>query len=149
MSVAVTRKPLELVLRRVFDAPRSLVFEAWSKPSHLVRWWGPKGFTLPVCELDFRTGGAFRLVMRAPDGAEYPFEGRYDEVVPPERIAFTGLVHEGNTARTTVTFAEDQGKTTVTIRQTYTVESDATRGAAQGWSESLDRLAAIVERPRT
>ncbi len=142
----VTHKPLELVLKRAFDASRRLVFEAWSSPGHLQRWWGPAGFTLPVCEVDFRTGGAFHLVMRGPDGADYPFTGRYDEVVPPERIVFTGNVHEGNTARTTVTFVESGGKTIVTVRQTYTVESPATRGAPQGWSESLERLAAAVER---
>lgn len=142
----VTNKPLELVVKRVFDAPRRLVFELWSTAEHLRRWWGPNGFSLSECEVDFRAGGKFRLVMRGPDGVDYPFEGKYDEVVPPERIVFTGTIHEGNTAKTTVTFAEQGGKTTVTVRQTYSVESPATRGAPQGWTETLERLAAAVER---
>ncbi len=143
-SHAVESKPLELTLTRVFDAPRSLLFEVWTKPEHLARWWGPKGFTLPECEVDFRPGGAFRFVMRGPDGKDYPFAGEYVEITAPERIVFTGLVHDDNASRTTVTFAERGGKTTVTVHQTYAFESDATRGAPVGWGQSLDRLAAYV-----
>jgi uncharacterized protein YndB with AHSA1/START domain len=146
MTTVVTRKPLELLLKRTFDAPRRLVFEAWSRPEHLARWWGPKGFTLPTCEVDFRTGGRFRLCMRAPNGTEYPFAGVYDEVVPSERIVFTGAIHDGNDVTTTVTFAEAGGKTTLTVRQAYAFESDATRGAAEGWTQSLERLADLLVR---
>jgi uncharacterized protein YndB with AHSA1/START domain len=79
----------ELVIERVFDAPPELVFQAWTQPAHLARWWGPKGFTNPVCEVDLRVGGAWRIVMRAPNGVEYPGGGIYREIVVPERLVFT------------------------------------------------------------
>ena len=68
-------KKRELTIERVFNAPRELVFQAWTKPEHMVHWWGPRGFTLPTCEMEFRAGGSFRLVMRGPDGKDYPFQG--------------------------------------------------------------------------
>jgi uncharacterized protein YndB with AHSA1/START domain len=100
----------ELVITRVFDAPRRLVFEAWTKPEHLALWWGPKGFTLPVCEMEFRAGGRFRLVMRGPDGKDYPFQGAYLEIVEPERIVFQGTIHDdpGHKVWTTVIVAAVQ-----------------------------------------
>jgi uncharacterized protein YndB with AHSA1/START domain len=132
----------ELTITRVFDAPRELVFETWTKPEHMVRWWGPRGFTLPVCEIDLRSGGVFRFVMRGPDGRDYPFDGVYLEIVPPERIVFSGIIHDepGHEVLTTVTFVEHEGKTKLTVHQTYSFESDATRGAPEGWTQSLDRL---------
>lgn len=134
-----SKKP-ELVLTRVFDAPRRLVFEAWTKAEHVSHWFAPRPLTMARCEVDFRPGGAFRFVMHAPDGTDYPFEGAFREIVPPERIVFTGTVHEGNVAVTTVTFVEHEGKTTLTMKQTFTIESDATRGAKQGWTMTLDQL---------
>ena len=128
---------------RVFDAPRRLVFEAWTRPEHLVRWWGPKGFTLPTCEVDFRVGGAYRMVMRAPDGTDHGFGGVYTEIVPPERIVFTALI-DGSPERelvTTATFEERDGKTTLTVRQTAPASPDHARGQRQGWTEQLARLA--------
>jgi uncharacterized protein YndB with AHSA1/START domain len=142
---AVTAKPLELVLARVFSAPRQLVFEAWTKADHVSRWFAPKPLTMPRCEMDFRPGGVFRFVMRAPDGTDYPFDGAFREIVAPERIVFTGTIHEGNVAMTTITFGEHGGKTTLTMHQTYTFESDATRGAKQGWTLTLDQLGKHLE----
>lgn len=133
-------KTPELVITRVFDAPRRLVFEAWTKAEHVSRWFAPRPLTMPSCEVDFRPGGVFRFVMRTPDGTDYPFDGAFREIVAPERIVFTGTIHEGNTTVTTVTFAEHEGKTTLTMHQTYTFESDATRGAKQGWTMTLDQL---------
>jgi uncharacterized protein YndB with AHSA1/START domain len=141
----VTSKPLELVLTRVFDAPRRLVFDAWTKAEHVSRWLAPRPLTMPRCEVDFRPGGVFRFVMHAPDGTDYPFEGAFREIVAHERIVFTGTIHEGNVAVTTITFAEHDGKTTLTMRQTYTFESDATRGAKQGWTMTLDQLGQHLE----
>src|SRR6266576_3421118 len=69
-----------LVLTRVFDAPRELVFKAWTDTKHMAQWWGPNGFTNPVCELDARAGGAIRIDMRAPDGAVYPMKGVFEEI---------------------------------------------------------------------
>jgi uncharacterized protein YndB with AHSA1/START domain len=138
-------KPADLHISRVIDAPRRLVFEAWSKAEHLSRWFAPSPLTVPRCDLDFRPGGVFRLVMRAPDGTEYPFEGSFREVVAPEKIVFEGLIHGDNHSVTTVTFEEANGKTTIRAHQTYTFASDATRGAKQGWTATLDQLAAHVE----
>lgn len=142
---AVEGKPEDLVVTRVFKAPRRLVFEAWTKAEHVSRWFAPKPLTMPSCEVDFRHGGAFRFVMRAPDGTEYPFEGAFREIVVPDRIVFTGAVHEGNATVTTITFAEHDGKTTLTMRQTFAFESAATRGAKQGWTMTLDQLGEHLE----
>jgi uncharacterized protein YndB with AHSA1/START domain len=140
----------DLVITRVFGAPRRLVFEAWAKPEHLARWWGPKGFMLPVCEMNFRAGGTFQFVMRGPDGKDYPFKGSYLEIVEPERIVFQGTIHDdpGHKVWTTVTFDEHEGKTKLTLNQTYSFVSDATRGAPEGWRQSLDRLQEHVEMKR-
>src|SRR5579864_4389397 len=78
-------------MTRVFDAPRKVVFAAWTDPKQMAQWWGPTGFTTPVCELDVRPGGAIRIDMRAPDGTIYPMTGVYKEIVPPERIVFTAV----------------------------------------------------------
>jgi uncharacterized protein YndB with AHSA1/START domain len=135
----------ELVITRVFDAPRSLVFETWTKPEHMMRWWGPKGYTLPFCTMDFRAGGVYRFCMRSPEGRDYWVRGVYREIVEPERIVWTGGIEEegkpGPETLMTVTFAEHQGKTRLTVHQTFSFESDHTRGADQGWTESLVRLA--------
>jgi uncharacterized protein YndB with AHSA1/START domain len=142
----VRREPLEIELEREIEAQREVVFAAWSSAEHLAKWWGPDGFTLPRCELDFRTGGAFLLVMRGPDGAEFPYQGRFEEVTPPERLVMAGAIHDGNMTRTVVTFAERDGRTVMSIRQTFTRETESTRGVVEGWSQSLDRLARAVER---
>ena len=81
----------ELIITLVFNAPRALVFKAWKDPKHVARWWGAKGFTNPVCEMDVRQGGALRIVMRAPDGTDYPMRGIYREIVEPERLVFTNV----------------------------------------------------------
>jgi uncharacterized protein YndB with AHSA1/START domain len=130
----------KLVLARVFAARRPLVFEAWTKPEHIAKWWGPRGFSLPSCEMDLRPGGVFRFVMRGPDGLDYPFEGTYDEVERPARLVFRGTIHEGVHVVTTVTFEDRGAETLVTVAQTYSAESDATRGAAEGWAQTLDKL---------
>lgn len=136
----------ELLIARLFDAPRELVFRAWSKPEHFKRWWAPTGFTVPVCEMDFRSGGVLRFVFRGPDGKDYPFDGSYVEIVEPERIVFEGDIHDvpGQNVFTIVTFTAQGSKTRLTVLQTYSFESDATRGAAIGWSQTLDHLAEFV-----
>jgi uncharacterized protein YndB with AHSA1/START domain len=83
-------RPLkELTFTRVLDAPRDVVFRAWTDPAHLARWWGPNGFTSPVCELDIRPGGAIRIDMLGPDGRYFLMGGEYREIVPPERLVFS------------------------------------------------------------
>lgn len=140
-----------LVLTRLLAAPRSLVFKVWTQPEHLARWWGPNNFTLPFCEVDFREGGAYKFCMRAPDGSDHWVWGSYCEIVEPERLAFTWhrtqVPAEENpwaTTLVTVTFAEQAGKTLLTLHQATfqkTEERDEHQG---GWTECLDRLATYV-----
>src|SRR5208283_3243052 len=82
------RMERELTLTRVFDAPRDLVWSAWTDPSHMARWWGPNGFTNPRCEMAVRVGGVIRIDMRGPNGIVYPMTGTFREVVAPERLVF-------------------------------------------------------------
>ncbi|HSN14687.1 MAG TPA: SRPBCC domain-containing protein, partial [Anaeromyxobacteraceae bacterium] len=91
-----------LFLTRSFDHPRRRVFQAWADADRLSTWWGPRGFTLSSCELDFHPGGAFHIVMRGPDGVDYPFDGVYREIVPNELIVLAGKVGEDDIL-TTVT----------------------------------------------
>jgi uncharacterized protein YndB with AHSA1/START domain len=140
----------ELVLIRVFDAPRELVFKAWTDPKRVAQWWGPHGFTNPVCDLDARPGSAIRIHMRGPDGTVYPMTGVYQEVLEPERLVFTSaaLDESGNPmfeVLTTVTFAEQGGKTKQTL-VARVIKSSAKAapylaGMKAGWTQSLERLA--------
>lgn len=141
MSEPLTGGKPELRMTRVFDAPKSLVFAAWSKAEYVSRWFTPKPLTTPSCEVDLRTGGVFRLVMRMPDGVEFPMDARFTEVVPNERIVFEATIHGGVDIRTTVTLVENDGKTTLSVHQVYSRESDATRGANAGWTATLNQLA--------
>lgn len=151
----VSTKPTEreIVITRVFDAPRALVFKMWTDPKHLKAWFGPAAFTNPVCEADARVGGAWRIVMRGPDGSEYPCGGVYREVVENERLAFTNIATDKDgkpviDGFTTVTFAEAGGKTKLTLQTRgtavvpYAVEY--LKGMEAGWTQSLERLAAEV-----
>ena len=83
-----TESQWDLVLTRVFDAPRDLVWKVWTDPAHIQQWWGPKGFTNPRCEWNARSKGSIRIDMRGPDGAIYPMSGTFQELVEPERIVF-------------------------------------------------------------
>jgi uncharacterized protein YndB with AHSA1/START domain len=141
---AVVVKPLALHISRVFNAPREVVYRAFTSPEHLGRWWGPKFFSTPTVEVDLRQGGAFRFVMRGPDGKDYPFSGHYDEVAPLERLVFTGNIHDeaNQEVKTTLVFSDHPGgKTLLTLDQAFAVESMATGGAPVGWTQSLDKLA--------
>ena len=156
MSAAVDTKPLatrELTITRIFDAPRELVFKAWTDPKQLAKWWGPKGFTNPVCEANAKPGGAIWIVMRAPDGTEYPMKGIFREIVEPERLVFvvtpvdlvgTSLIE----AITTVTFAEQGAKTRVTVHARavalVAIGVRMIEGIEAGWSQSLDRLGELM-----
>ncbi len=141
----------EIVFSRVFDAPRGLVFDAWTKPELLRRWFGPPGWSLAVCEVDLRVGGSWRYVMRSEDGAEMGFGGVYQEIVPPEKIVttekFDEAWYEGD-ALDTVTFIEENGKTTCSTTVLY--DSKEVRdtvlnsGAAEGYNGNLDRLAELL-----
>jgi len=143
----------EVTIVRTIDAPRALVFQAWLDPEQLARWWGPRGFTNPVCETEAREGGAWRIVMRAPDGAEYPCHGVYREIVAPELLVFTNIAtdKEGNSildGLTSVTFADVDGQTRLTLetRATAIVPGAVVylSGMDAGWGQSLDRLEQLV-----
>src|SRR5580704_13391744 len=153
-SAAASAVGRELVITRVFDAPRDLVFKAWIDPKHMERWWGPKGFTNPVCQVDARPGGAIRIDMRGPDGVVHPMGGVYREIVEPERIVFTSTALEdeqGNPGLenlNTITFAEHNGKTKLTLHVVVLMATPeaakALDGMEQGWTQSLDRLDELV-----
>src|SRR2546422_5926224 len=118
---AETAKP-ELVITRVFDAPPRLVFKAWTEAERLVRWWGPKGFTMPSCKMDVRPGGAFRFCMRSPEGTDHWLQGVYREIVEPERLVCTWAWEDaegkpGHETLLTVNFAEHGAKTKLTLHQ--------------------------------
>jgi uncharacterized protein YndB with AHSA1/START domain len=144
----------ELQLTRLFDAPRPLVFAAWTDAKHLARWWGPHGFTNPVCELDARPGGAILINMTGPDGVAFPMKGTVHEIVAPERFVFTSTAGEneegipGIQALNTVLFTEEAGKTKVTLQVRMVCVApefaEAVQGMSEGWNQSLDRLAADV-----
>jgi uncharacterized protein YndB with AHSA1/START domain len=143
----------EILLTRVFDAPRRLVFEACTRPEHVVRWWGPHGSRLIVCEMDFRPGGSWRFVLRTADGKESPFKGVYREVVPPERVVSTFIYDvefiRDFPALETITFEEHDGKTTLRINVLH--DSKEARdghvgsGMEAGAGQSYDRLAEFLK----
>jgi len=157
-GMAVQTEPLaerELTITRVFDAPRALVFKAWTDAAQLAQWWGPKGFTNPVCEIDARVGGALRIHMRAPDGTIYPMKGEIRELVPPERLTFTNIAvdeagHHIIEGFTTVTFADEGSKTKMILhtRGSAVVEKAVAylQGMEMGWTMSIDKLQALLAR---
>jgi uncharacterized protein YndB with AHSA1/START domain len=132
----------EIVVTRLFNAPRALVFEAWTKPEHMMRWWGPKSYTTPSCEMEVRPGGALRLCMRSSDGVDLWVHGVFREVVEPERLVFTAVNDSDLDAETliTVTFEDQGGKTLLAMHQTF-VKPEVSRGAKEGWTSSFERLA--------
>jgi uncharacterized protein YndB with AHSA1/START domain len=139
----------ELTITRVLDAPPSRVFKMWTNAKHMAQWWGPKGFTNPVCELDVRPGGAIRIHMRAPDGVVHPMTGSFREILEPERLVFTAVAEDQAgkpllEALTTVTFAEHAGKTTLTVRASAVglapVAPQMLAGMEAGWTQGLQRL---------
>ena len=133
----------EIVATRTFDAPRDLVFKMWTDPKHIAQWWGPKGFTTTIYELDVKPGGVWRFVMHGPDGVDYQNKVVYLEIVKPERIVYSHV--SGPQFQMTVTFAEDGDKTRLTARMHF--ESPAQRdkvarefGAIEGLNQTLECL---------
>ena len=137
----------ELVMTRVVDAPRRLVFEAWTKPEHLPHWMlGPPGWTMPVCEIDLRPGGEWHFIWRRADGNEMGMRGEYREIAPPERLVSTES-WGGDWPETlnTLVLSEKDGKTTLTNTILYPSkearEAALKTGMKEGVSKSFDRLA--------
>jgi uncharacterized protein YndB with AHSA1/START domain len=138
-----------IVITRVFDAPRRLVFEAWTKPEHLMRWWGPRDLTFSVCEMDFRPGGAWRFVLRR-DGNDYGFGGEYREILPPERLVYTFRFDGAPDAEAveTLIFVEKDGKTILTNTMLHTSvenrDAHVQSGMEEGVLQTMDRLAELL-----
>lgn len=147
----------EVIITRVLNAPRELVWKAWTDPHHVAQWWGPKGFVSVGCEMDLHVGGVFQLGLRAPDGAIYSCRGTYREIVAPERIVYEGASDESHPcgsglpprAIVTVTFDEHDGRTTLTLRTLLASAADRAaavrEGYVEGWTSSLERLVGILE----
>jgi uncharacterized protein YndB with AHSA1/START domain len=142
----------EIGLTRLFDAPRNLVFEAMSKPEHIRQWWGclGEGYSVPVCEVDLRPGGAWRFVNRTPKGESAMFYGVYREVAPPERVVFTEIFEPFPDAESVVTavLTEENGKTRLTVTALYPSlevrDLVLKSGMARGAGISYDRLEDVV-----
>jgi uncharacterized protein YndB with AHSA1/START domain len=146
-----TSSDQDIRLTRLFDAPRHLVFEAMTTPEHVKQWWGRlgEGYSVPVCEIDLRPGGAWRFVNRHPKG-EVAFYGEYREIVPPRRLVFTEIFEQFPDSVSVVTseFTDEGGKTrlTVTVRYPSRDVRDMVlaSGMAKGAGVSYDRLEDLV-----
>lgn len=156
-SRKIERAAQDLVITRVFDAPRELVWKAWTKPEHFKSWWGPKGFTTPVCKIDLRVRGGYLYCMRSPEGQDIWGTGVFREVVPPERLVMTDSFadRDGNIVPAsqygmrgnyplemliTVTFEEDEGRTKLTLKHAGIPSDEDRVSAGTGWNESFDKL---------
>ena len=151
-----------MVITRVFDAPRELVWKAWTDPKYVMQWWGPKGFTAPVCKMDFREGGKFLCCMRSPDGQEFWNGGEYHEIVPYEKIvssmyfsdsegskvepAHYQIEHEAIEDAHDVTLFEDlgDGRTKLTFIGNEPMESAKNSGQLEGWNQILEKIAVVL-----
>jgi len=144
-----------VTLTRIFDAPRALVWKAWTDPKMMAQWFGPRGFTSTVGELDVRVGGILHIVMHGPDGNKYPMKGEFREVTAPGRLVFTNIAIDQDgkhllEGETTVILSERNGKTTLTL-QTHAIglvpiAPQMLAGMEAGWNQSIDKLAELFLR---
>ena len=127
-TIYSTPSDRELVITRTFDAPRALVWSAFTDPKHLPNWHtGPEGFTMPVCEIDLRAGGRWRYVWRTPQGREFEAAGTYSEVDAPNRIVYVTSFN-GEDQTSTTTFTEENGRTTVTVSMLFASKESRDQG---------------------
>jgi uncharacterized protein YndB with AHSA1/START domain len=162
MTENTVREIERMVVTRVFDAPRELVWKAWTDPKYVMQWWGPKGFTSPVCRMDFRVGGKYLICTTTPDGQEFWHGGEYHEIVPLEKIvssmyfsdakgnkvepADLGIEHEAIEGANDVILFEDlgNGQTKLTFIGNEPMESARNSGQLEGMNQVLDKVAAVV-----
>ena len=162
MTTSAVNDTERMVITRVFDAPRELVWRAWTEPKYVMQWWGPKGFTAPVCQMDFRVGGRSLFCMKSPDGQEFWNGVEYHEIVPHEKIvssmyfadskgnkvepAAYGMDHEAIEGAHDVTLFEDlgNGRTKLTYIGNEPMESARNSGQVEGWNQILDKIATVL-----
>ena len=162
MGESMVSEKGRMTITRVFDAPRELVWKAWTDPKYVMRWWGPKGFTAPVCKMDFRVGGKFLCCMKSPDGQEFWNAGEYHEIVPYEKIVSSmyfadaegnkvepehyGMEHTVIDDVHDVTLFEDlgNGQTKLTFIGNEPMEEATKSGQVEGWKQILDKVAIVV-----
>jgi uncharacterized protein YndB with AHSA1/START domain len=147
-------KSRTLVLSRIFDAPRSILFEAWTTPEQVAAWWGPMGYVTTDCDMDIRPGGSFRVGMRSPEGVVHSKVGTYREIVSPERVVFTFAWADrvgtpGHQTLVTVTLEELGAKTRLTLRQEVFDTIESCDGHRIGWTSCLDRFDHWLGTPET
>jgi uncharacterized protein YndB with AHSA1/START domain len=162
MANATGNEPERMVVTRIFDAPCELVWKAWTNPQYAKQWWGPKSFTTPSYEMDFRVGGKFLFCMRSPDGQDFWTGGEYHEIVPHEKIVLSlyptdpqgnkvdpaqyGIEHEAIEGARDMVLFEDlgDGRTKVTLIGNETMETAKESGQVEGWNEILDKFGAVL-----
>ena len=162
MTAATVSETERMVITRTFDAPRELVWKAWTDPRYVMQWWGPKGFTAPVCKMDFRVGGKSLLCMKSPDGQVFWNAIEYHEIVPNEKIVSSmyfadaegnrveaehyGIEHEAIDGAYDVTLFEDlgNGQTKLTHIGNEPMESAKNSGQLEGWNQILDKVNAVI-----
>jgi uncharacterized protein YndB with AHSA1/START domain len=143
----------EVTLTRVVDASRELVWFAWTEPRHMSKWWGPRNFTNPLCELEVRIGGKILIHMQAPDGTVYPMTKVFDQVSRPERLVFTAFAEGLDGTKyleslTEVSFEAHGARTIVTVKASakglHPLAPAMLAGMEAGWTQSLERLGALA-----
>jgi uncharacterized protein YndB with AHSA1/START domain len=147
-------EPVEFHISRSIAAPVASIYKAWTDPSQLAKWWGPKGFTSPVCEISAKEEGVIRIEMTDEAGTIYPMRGIFHELMKNVCLVFSTYSHDDDRKRAglvnhhTVDFAEEDGITTVSIKirvvRASPKVSKAVAGLSEGWNESLDRLTMLV-----
>jgi len=149
---ASSEKEMQLV--RMINAPREMVFRAWTDPLQMAKWWGPKNFTNPVCNVDATPGGEILIHMQAPDKTIYPMDGEFHEIVVPDKLVLTTAALDKQGHRlfevvNTVTFSDENGKTKISLHASVSNITEEGRpyldGMNEGWNQSMDRLAELVE----
>jgi uncharacterized protein YndB with AHSA1/START domain len=153
-TARITPASCDVTVTRVFDAPRDLVFRTWIEPAHFTQWWGPRGFTNPVCELDARPGGGIFVRMHGPSDHIVLMRGTFREIVAPQHIVFTAIVADCDGVAmfeglVTATFEDEGGATKLTVREQAVAIDDAIAAPIlanmeTSWTESLKRLAAVI-----
>jgi len=166
MAIAPDKKRTGLMITRVFDAPRELVWKAWTMPEYVMRWWGPEGFTSPLCTIDLSVGGRYLYCMRSPDRHDFWSTGVFREIDPPKRLVVTDSFadEEGNVVpashygmnwnwpvevQVTATFEEYRGGTRFSLQYERTPPKEMINPMMVGWNQSLDKLAAVLEEEKS